>query len=122
MKIRTNKDNDFVTIGFGNICDIKKIIIQIFDNLKKNTFINYENFDYLIKEYDNEYSIKMPYKVEIWCNVNYEKICIIRESILIKDDDFAIQCYKQLELWNKMLSTMCIAGIIKIITDIKQNP
>ena len=119
MRIRTNKEADFTETDFANICVIKKMLIKIFDEYKRYWHRNdVKTWDYEIKEHDNDTSTEFPYAIEIFCGIEYNKVCIIRQLTNIIDVDFAKRCRRKELLWEQVLIDMGIMGAEKMYQNI----
>lgn len=113
--IRTSKDANFTEVDFGDICEIKKIIIQIFENYKQYWVSGgCERWDYKVMEYDND--TPGIYEVRILCGVHSNTI-IMKESSHIESKDFAEQSYARKRVWNRVLINIGTAGAVKIYQD-----
>lgn len=128
MIITTNKSETWLTAGFANIIDVKKIIGSIFDNYKSYWEKDVPGWDYIIEESEvaipNNWRIpfsehETEYAVTIRCGLagDDNKAMIIRESIILSKPDFADKSYAMLSIWNKLLITIGTAGAVKIYED-----
>lgn len=112
--MKTSKDEDWLTVGFGEIVELKKLFQLMLENYKFYWYNSgVTNWDYEIRESDQR--LNCPYGIEIWCGI--VKVCIMRQEIILTEEDFAKQAYQRLALWKRMLIEVGTAGAVKLYQD-----
>ena len=112
----TSKDPNFAKVGFGNVCDLKVIVIDILDGYK-NHWKRYgvADWDYDLIEGEKQEGLTYEVTIEIWAGRGIFNPCIFRISTSALTTDFAEKNRTQEVCWKRMIREIGWFGIDTII-------
>lgn len=107
MKIRTSKDRDFLSSGNEMTCTLKKLVVDILELYKTST--THKNWNYSIKEWDNEAAPGIHYTVII--DLGSELAMAINAWYCSPTTDITEHGEEQRKVWEFILHEIGLGGI-----------
>lgn len=117
MKIRTNKDSDFLASGNEKTCALKRLVVDILEFYKIST--THKNWQYSIKEWDNEAAPDVQYTVIV--ELGQELAMAIKAMYISPSPDITEHGEEQRKVWEFILHEIGLGGIDSLYSEAKKR-
>lgn len=117
MKIRTNKDSDFLASGNEKTCALKRLVVDILELYKIST--THKNWQYSIKEWDNEAAPDVQYTVIV--ELGQELAMAINACYCSPSTDITEHGEEQRKVWEFILHEIGLGGIDSLYVEAKKR-